>query len=76
MGGNPSRSSGSRDIHDLIDKVKALPGWRVTLTAKNGWKCWPPDPNIPPCTINHGPRQPQRAVLNARAKLRRMGADL
>lgn len=65
----------SKDLVELLCQVEDLPGWRVENRPK-GWIVFPPDRSVSPITVTHGPKYPDRAYKNARAKLRRAGAEV
>lgn len=67
-------STRSKDIRRLLEHVDRLPGWRVD-DRSGGFRIFPPA-DATPMSAPHGPRRPDRAVANLRARLRRAGAEL
>jgi hypothetical protein len=63
----------SRDIAQLIKRLRALPGWEVEL--KRGGHYAARGPRRALCHFSSTPSDP-RAVSNIKAQLRRLGADI
>ena len=64
----------AKDITHLMNEVNDWPGWRVEDRAI-AYRVYPPKPH-PPFSVPHGPRNPNRALNNIKAKLRRAGAHI
>lgn len=63
----------NHDILALLKRIKALPGWRVIYRRSGHYLVINPEGER--CFMPSTPSD-RRAVLNARAHLRRLGADL
>jgi hypothetical protein len=61
------------DISQLIRKVSRLPGWEVRLRKAGHYVAMSPDGGQ--CFLPATPSD-TRGLYNARAKLRRLGADI
>lgn len=63
----------SRDIAQLVKKLRQLPGWEVEL--KRGGHYAARGPRKALCHFSSTPSDP-RSVSNIKAQLRRLGADI
>lgn len=62
--------SAKQEIADLVEKVRATPGWEVGLTGRNHWRITAPDGES--CTASVTPRG-SRPLADLKGDLRRMG---
>ncbi len=63
----------SRDIHQLVKKIRQLPGWDVTL--KRGGHYSARGPSNAPRHFSSTPSD-KRSIANIKSQLKRLGADI